>query len=1514
MSQEVNRAITVLELDESQFIGAGDTVNKETKTMTDGFSLATKELKGLFIGIGGAFTLDAVIGTLTEFDSEIANTNTLLNDFDISIIEDQIIDLAGPLGNVTELTKGAYAALSAGQKPAEVVAFIGQTAKLAKAGLIEMGDTINVVTTAINAYGLESSETQRVTDLLFSTIALGKTTGTELAASLGAVIPTAVALGIPLEQVTSAVATLTTAGLTTAAATTALNATFAAIIGPTDGAKKAAEKYGIELSGNAIEAAGGLQQYLADLGETLGDNKEAYTELFPSVEAFRAVSSLATTQSGKFKEVLDAQNNSLGAVDEGFRKQSESISGIFTGLFNSIQASLVKILLPALRDFAGFIGDNSDSIIGFFNGIFEALGLATSIIGGFIEGVSGIFSAFSTIIDIIPTVINFFTTLFSDIISGFAELPGVSGFFTALSESFSDIGSIASGFVEGIGDVVEVFSDLIAQVPFLSDFFAGFFSTIGSIGSVIGGFVEGIIDLVDSFSELGLVIPVITGFLTVAFTAIAISAVTTAIGGLGTATAGATIKMIAMTIATKLMGAANVIAGGTSTLLAGALNPLTLGLGVAAGLALGLKAAIDALSESESRQIVSIKNNTDTQDLAIDKLREFAKQSGITGKELKAMRDQLKVDKLEAYAKANGIAGEELEELRTQLKNGTLDLVNFEEHGTEMQKVLQAIGKGKFGKKVQEQFKLWRKGVKDSRKPTKEIKDDIDNAKVAISEFGIKLAALSATGIISFGKLKDLQQAGKDVKIAFDELNPSIVNNTEFVDTLSGKIDLIVEAYRILGKDVPPEITKMKTSLDSTKESMVFLTGGTKNQSKAVKDLFDLSNPLYEGMKIKVDSWSGSQSNLNTNIKDTVIDARTMDEKFSEVTTTITTVANAFANIGIGESIFTDIGRLSGVVGGLVTKVSDIDFDFSSLKDAGKSLTGIAGAAGLAVQGFTILKGVFESLFGSHGELEAAERRLTGMTGLTQDWSGEIEELAIQMGGADSAGNAFNELLGRIIESSNITSENFGTFIEKIREVVSAFEDGTATADITAERLGSAFSAILDDAERLGEVGGNEFISLIELVEEFNLTVEEIEEFKEIKFTIGFEGHLALQNILDIDTTTTIAEIEALKESLLGMEAGSDEFIKASDKVGELEASISSVRELQNIFGEEVIAEFQQWEEYQDRVADNSNLITAIGAWGDQIESVTSRRRIDETEFNAWGEKAVLLYEELRSKGFSANEALIQMGPQLETLDMLQNEFKFSIDDTIGSIIEQGKEAGIVSDNYQTESQQMIDGLGGVADRLDDIIYLMSDGMMGALSTVTDGFVTKGKAMGDAIDGVNTGLNTVADTMATTVSDEITSMGNLFYDVTTGHSMITETNNLNDSLLMVADTMDTPVGRSISNMGSSFTGTFNTISNGIGGLMRQGDDLIDLKNTLSEGIEIPSVLGHFDTETQIPGTGVNLPQVGGPGSVGLSGSPGSPASRNVDINLNNNAPNDFELADQIERVLNENINGVADRI
>jgi len=98
------------------------------------------------------------------------------------------------------------------------------SAKAAIGGVTETATSADAITTILNAYKKGASEAESVSDMLFTTAKLGKTTMGELGKSIAQAAPIASSFGIDIEDVLAAVVSITKQGVPTAEAMTKIRA------------------------------------------------------------------------------------------------------------------------------------------------------------------------------------------------------------------------------------------------------------------------------------------------------------------------------------------------------------------------------------------------------------------------------------------------------------------------------------------------------------------------------------------------------------------------------------------------------------------------------------------------------------------------------------------------------------------------------------------------------------------------------------------------------------------------------------------------------------------------------------------------------------------------------------------------------------------------------------------------------------------------------------------------------------------------------------------------------------------------------------------------------------------------------------------------------------------------------------------------------------------------------------------------------------------------------------------
>lgn len=224
-----------------------------------------------------------------------------------------------------EAAKALYQIVSAGHDGADGMKVLEVSARSAIGGMTDTATAADAITTLINAYKLSASDAEKVSDQLFTTARLGKTTFGELGQSIAQVAPIAASYGVEMDQVLAAVATLTKSGTPTAQAMTQIRAS---IIGAS------------KVLGDGAFNTRTFQEGLAEIAARAGGSESKLRELIPEVEAVNGVLGLTGIKAQDAAEHLKAMNDSAGATSSAFELMMNDVDKQMTLLSNNIQATL----------------------------------------------------------------------------------------------------------------------------------------------------------------------------------------------------------------------------------------------------------------------------------------------------------------------------------------------------------------------------------------------------------------------------------------------------------------------------------------------------------------------------------------------------------------------------------------------------------------------------------------------------------------------------------------------------------------------------------------------------------------------------------------------------------------------------------------------------------------------------------------------------------------------------------------------------------------------------------------------------------------------------------------------------------------------------------------------------------------------------------------------------------------------------------------------------------------------
>lgn len=324
-----------------------------------------------------------------SFESGMSEVFTMMPDISsdaMSKMKQDVKDFSKEMGTLTSETVPAlYQALSAGVSQDTVFDFLETANKAAIGGITTLETAVDGLSSVVNAYGEETLSAQMASDLMFTTVRLGKTTFEELAGSLYNVVPTAVGAGVAFSDISAALAAMTAQGVPTSVATTQLRQAIVEL----SKAGTETDKTFREIAGKGfkdfISAGGNLQESFQLLEKHAKDTGVGVNDLFGSVEAGNAVLSLTGQGTEKFTQSMAEMQSAAGATDAAFGTMEESMSRKLQKLeaaWDVAKINLGNVVIDALLPLFEFVAANIDDISAGVQTAFSILGKAIQTVWG----------------------------------------------------------------------------------------------------------------------------------------------------------------------------------------------------------------------------------------------------------------------------------------------------------------------------------------------------------------------------------------------------------------------------------------------------------------------------------------------------------------------------------------------------------------------------------------------------------------------------------------------------------------------------------------------------------------------------------------------------------------------------------------------------------------------------------------------------------------------------------------------------------------------------------------------------------------------------------------------------------------------------------------------------------------------------------------------------------------------------------------------------------------------------
>lgn len=353
---------------------------------------------GISAGIAFAKVAKGAYDFEKQFQQSMKEVATLSSGIKGSLADymNQILDITKEIPvQANDAAKALYQIVSAGHDGADGMKILEVSAKAAIGGVTDTATAADAITTVLNAYKMNAGEAENISNQLFTTVRLGKTTFGELGHSIAQVAPIAAAYGVEIDQVLAAVATLTKQGTPTAQAMTQIRA---AIVG--------VSKY----LGDGAYNGRTFQEALELVRQKAGGSEAKLREFIPEIEAVNGLLGLTGQNAQEAAGHLAEMSNSTGAAGAAFEGMVSSAQNQLQLLQNNITAvlrSMGEAILKEVSDTASSFNEAFEN--GNVQKSMETLGSLIVVVTGALIGYKGSIMAVTTAKTAYHTITTFIT-------------------------------------------------------------------------------------------------------------------------------------------------------------------------------------------------------------------------------------------------------------------------------------------------------------------------------------------------------------------------------------------------------------------------------------------------------------------------------------------------------------------------------------------------------------------------------------------------------------------------------------------------------------------------------------------------------------------------------------------------------------------------------------------------------------------------------------------------------------------------------------------------------------------------------------------------------------------------------------------------------------------------------------------------------------------------------------------------------------------------------------------------
>lgn len=328
-------------------------------------------VRGSLLTLTAAFGVGSIIGQIEDFEKTMSAVKAVTEANGEQF--DELTKKARELGATTtfsgqDAAEAMFKLGQAGFSVDKIMDSVGETLKLAQAGMLELDEAAQITAQTLNNFNLKADQTTRATDVLTKAANESATGVREIAEALKYVGPIAANTGQSLETTVAVIGTLANAGIDASMAGTSIRQMLLALASPTEQARKEIEALGLSLADINPET-NNLIDILKKFAKAGIDAGQAST-IFGD-RAATAVLAVAG-KVGDLEKMSKSLEHAQGTADKFANTLTDNLYGAIKELESAFQEMILQTgdsgLAGALKSLVVF----TTNLINAFNGLLPA--------------------------------------------------------------------------------------------------------------------------------------------------------------------------------------------------------------------------------------------------------------------------------------------------------------------------------------------------------------------------------------------------------------------------------------------------------------------------------------------------------------------------------------------------------------------------------------------------------------------------------------------------------------------------------------------------------------------------------------------------------------------------------------------------------------------------------------------------------------------------------------------------------------------------------------------------------------------------------------------------------------------------------------------------------------------------------------------------------------------------------------------------------------------------------------